>query len=98
MAEDFTPRVFWVGFLSALLGGAITLSTDLLRSYYEHRGEKLNLTRALLVEIHELDGAVLVQRSWWRISVDPRRELQPLIPYKTDVYDHFTGKIDPAGL
>jgi hypothetical protein len=94
MAEETTSRVFLIGFLSALLGGGITLSTDLLKSHFQHEAEKNNVTRALLVEIHELDGAVAVQRSWWRKSVDPKQELQPLIPYKTEVYDHFAGRID----
>ena len=92
--EESSTRTVVITLVSALLGGLIALSSDLVKSYYEHRHDKENVTKAILVETRELTHQIIIQRNWWRNSVDPQQELQPLVAFNTQVFDQHVDKID----
>lgn len=93
MADNSTKTAF-IGLLGVLLGGFLTFGVEAAKEYFDRKREAENVTRALLVEIRELNETVIGQRNWWRTLVNPKEELQPLIPYRPVVYGHFSAKLD----
>jgi hypothetical protein len=87
---------FTVGLAGAFLGALLTLGVNWLGEHFKQEEEKKHVTKALLVEVYNLKNAVVSQRDWWADEklVDPEKKLRPLIPFSTDAYDHFSGKLD----
>lgn len=79
--------------VGGVLGGLITLATNLYEDAHKEDVERDHVTRALLVEEANLHKALVSHRGWWG-GVDVTEKLPPLLPFNTPVFDRLSDKID----